>query len=221
MRLSTIALAEALGMTSMNCSPRGCARCSRRRRRGRRPAGPRAAPVTTTGALEICVAAADAGAMCWRRRARRSRPAGPAPARRRTAGPVPRNVAVDMGMLGVVADGREAVAGVGAATGAGAGAVRGAVAGARPRPDAYSPQSAWLNDATSPSFGWLVNSARTSSCSAEHVLDETVQRFLRADLDEYPRAGVVEGLQALDELDRLRRSAGRGSRASSRCPTVG
>src|SRR5512132_334976 len=34
----------------------------------------------------------------------------------------------------------------------------------KPRPAAYSPHSAWLNDGTSPNFGWLVNSAETSSC---------------------------------------------------------
>ena len=35
---------------------------------------------------------------------------------------------------------------------------------------------------------------------AEHVLDEAVQRLLRPDLDEDPRAGVVERVQSLDEL---------------------
>ena len=37
----------------------------------------------------------------------------------------------------------------------------------------------------------------------ENLLDETVQGLLRADLDEDPRAGLVEGVQALDELHRL------------------
>ena len=37
---------------------------------------------------------------------------------------------------------------------------------------------------------------------AQDVLDETVQRLLRADLDEDSSAGGIQGLQALDELDR-------------------
>ena len=35
---------------------------------------------------------------------------------------------------------------------------------------------------------------------AEHIGREALQRVLRADLDEDPRARVVEGVQALDEL---------------------
>ena len=37
----------------------------------------------------------------------------------------------------------------------------------------------------------------------EDLFDESVQGFLRADLHEDPRAGVVQGLQSLDELHRL------------------
>ncbi len=36
---------------------------------------------------------------------------------------------------------------------------------AAPRPRDHSPQSAWLSDATSPVFGWLVNSVSTSARS--------------------------------------------------------
>ena len=36
----------------------------------------------------------------------------------------------------------------------------------------------------------------------EHVLDEAVQSALRTHLNEHPGAGVVEGVQALDELHR-------------------
>src|SRR5690348_5102308 len=52
----------------------------------------------------------------------------------------------------------------GAATGAGAAAGTGAAAAGKPRPAAYRPHSAWLNATSSASFGWLVNSATTSSC---------------------------------------------------------
>ena len=37
---------------------------------------------------------------------------------------------------------------------------------------------------------------------AEHVLGEALQRLLRADLDEHPRAAVVQRPQPLDELHR-------------------
>ena len=37
---------------------------------------------------------------------------------------------------------------------------------------------------------------------AEHVLGEALQRTLGADLDEHARPGLIQGPQALDELDR-------------------
>ena len=64
-----------------------------------------------------------------------------------------------------------------------------------PSPAAYSPHSAWLKEATSPSFGWLVNSARHVVGASQHVLDEAVQRLLGPDLDEDSRARRVERLQ--------------------------
>ena len=68
---------------------------------------------------------------------------------------------------------------------------------AAPRPAAYRPASAWLNDATSPALR-VVGEQRQDVVVrvAEDVLDEAVQRPLGADLDEHPRARVVQRLAA-------------------------
>ena len=45
-----------------------------------------------------------------------------------------------------------------------------------------------------------MNSETTSPRVAEHILGKSLQRLLRPDFDEYARAGVVQRVQALDEL---------------------
>ena len=54
-------------------------------------------------------------------------------------------------------------AGAGAVTAGGVEIAAAGGCGAKPSPAAYKPHNAWLNDATSPVLGWLVNRASTSS----------------------------------------------------------
>ena len=146
-----------------------------------------------------------------RRRCRRRR-AAPAPGRRRRAGRARRRhqcswgsgrswCFASLGSRSMVrsrrrrrCSGRDGLA-ERAGRAAGAPASRGRLA--------HSPHSAALRDGTSPFFGWLVNSASTSSWLAPRTSStKPCSAFFGPDLDEDPRAGVVQRVQAADELHR-------------------
>ena len=78
---------------------------------------------------------------------------------------------------------------------------RAAVERSRPTPAAYRPHRAWLKATSSATFGWLVKSATTSSCSEPRTSSTKPCRAFFGPTSTKTRApGAVERLQALDEL---------------------
>ncbi len=162
MRMSTMRSRTDVGSWPMNCWPARIAATLSSPNTCGRPGSPRPAPVTTTGSSGVpaaggtCAAVvgagatdsadgvAVAGAPPYRRSPCSSTPANSRP----SSWMVSSDAMVGSGVTGTTAAAaRLSVVGVGVGVG---------TATAAPRPAAYSPHSAWLNAAASPSLGWLV-----------------------------------------------------------------
>ena len=89
-----------------------------------------------------------------------------------------------------------------------------------PMPDAYSPHSAWLKAVVSPSLGWFVASATTSSPRTSAA--NPCSALLRPDLDEHASARVVQRPQIPARTGPATppgRPAGRASRGPRQGPS--